>query len=155
MLTTLLIISILAASVYAFLKTPRFGAPPTGKRLKRIKQSPDYRNGQFQNISHTPQLAEGFTYFGVIKKFFFEKKIRNKPSQPMPSMKTDLKNLPPDENVLVWFGHSSYFMQIDGRKILVDPVFSGAASPVAFTTQVIRALTFILRKTFLKSTFCF
>ena len=32
-------------------------------------------------------------------------------------------------------GHSSYFIQVDGKKILVDPVFSGAASPISFTTR--------------------
>ena len=32
-------------------------------------------------------------------------------------------------------GHSSYFIQIDGKKVLVDPVFSGNASPVSFTTK--------------------
>src|SRR6478672_4988054 len=135
MFTTLIIIIVLAASLYIFLQTPKFGAAPAGKRLERIKQSPHYRDGQFQNISVTPQLAEGATYLGVIKKFFFTKKIRNKPSRPIPSAKTDLKNLSPDENVVVWFGHSSYFMQVDGLKILVDPVLSGAASPVAFTTR--------------------
>jgi len=32
--------------------------------------------------------------------------------------------------VLVWFGHSSYFIHIDGKKILVYPVLSGAVSPI-------------------------
>jgi len=36
---------------------------------------------------------------------------------------------------LVWFGHSSYFMQVDGKKILVDPVFSGSASPFSFSIK--------------------
>jgi len=31
---------------------------------------------------------------------------------------------------LVWFGHSSYFLRLDGKNILVDPVFSGSASPI-------------------------
>jgi L-ascorbate metabolism protein UlaG (beta-lactamase superfamily) len=39
------------------------------------------------------------------------------------------------ENVVVWFGHSSYFIQIDGKKILVDPVLSATASPFSFTTK--------------------
>ena len=39
--------------------------------------------------------------------------------------------LKPEDDVLVWFGHSSYFIQIDGKKILVDPVFSGSISPIA------------------------
>jgi len=41
-------------------------------------------------------------------------------------------------DVLVWFGHSSYFIQIDGKKILVDPVLSGSASPLSFTTKAFK-----------------
>lgn len=53
----------------------------------------------------------------------------------LPSQKTDLINLERSVDVLVWFGHSSYFMQIDGKRILVDPVLSGSASPISFTTK--------------------
>jgi L-ascorbate metabolism protein UlaG (beta-lactamase superfamily) len=45
-------------------------------------------------------------------------------------MKTNLMDLPVGTDVLIWFGHSSYFMQLDGKRILVDPVFSGNASPL-------------------------
>jgi L-ascorbate metabolism protein UlaG (beta-lactamase superfamily) len=135
MVTALIVTSLFVIAIYLFMKSPKFGTAPTGERLKKIQHSPNYRNGEFQNVSETPQLAEGATYFTDNKKFFFSKKIRNKPSRPLPSVKTDLKSLRPDENVLVWFGHSSYFMQVDGKTILVDPVLSGAASPVAFTTR--------------------
>jgi len=36
---------------------------------------------------------------------------------------------------VIWMGHSSYFMQLDGKKVLVDPVLSGYAGPVSFTTK--------------------
>src|SRR5699024_11849840 len=52
----------------------------------------------------------------------------------IPVIKTDLSKISKDENVLVWFGHSSYFIQIDGKRILVDPVFCGA-SPVSFVNK--------------------
>lgn len=52
------------------------------------------------------------------------------PKTALPFVVTDLKNLQPEENVLVWFGHSSYFIQVDGMKFLIDPVFSGNASPM-------------------------
>jgi L-ascorbate metabolism protein UlaG (beta-lactamase superfamily) len=68
-----------------------------------------------------------------MKEFFFEKNKRGTPKNILPSRKTDLLQLDPGENVLVWFGHSSYFMQVDGKKILVDPVFSGSASPIGTT----------------------
>ncbi|MEO8403754.1 MAG: MBL fold metallo-hydrolase [Chitinophagaceae bacterium] len=117
------------------MKQPSFGSRPASERLDRIQQSPNYREGQFQNLSNTPALTEGASYYSIMKEFFFEKKKRNKPAGILPSVKTDLLNLDPSENILVWFGHSSYFMQVDGKKILVDPVFSGNASPVNFTTK--------------------
>jgi L-ascorbate metabolism protein UlaG (beta-lactamase superfamily) len=40
--------------------------------------------------------------------------------------------------VLVWFGHSSFFKQIDGKKILADPVFSGNASTVPGSNEAFK-----------------
>lgn len=135
MVTTIIAAIVLALSAYVFTMRPIFGKLPSGERLERIKKSPNYRDGSFQNIHTTPQLAEGETMLKVMKKFFFDKKERNKPTDALPSQKTNLKNLSPDENAVVWFGHSSYFMQIDGKKILVDPVLSGSASPIPITTK--------------------
>jgi L-ascorbate metabolism protein UlaG (beta-lactamase superfamily) len=132
-LLSLVIIFIL--SIYLFLHEPKFGKLPTGKALERIKLSPNYKDGQFQNLEFTPNLTEGASMIRVMQKFFFEKSKNNKPPHPLPYKKTDLLNLDTAKNILVWFGHSSYFMQIDGKKILVDPVFSGAASPLPFTTR--------------------
>ena len=117
------------------MQQPQFGKLPSGERLERIKKSPNYKDGQFQNIHFTPNLAEGVSMFTVMRQFFFGKSKHSKPPGVLPSKKTDLLNLDPDKNSLVWFGHSSYFIQVDGKKILVDPVFSGAASPVSFTTK--------------------
>ncbi|AWA30260.1 MBL fold metallo-hydrolase [Flavobacterium magnum] len=138
MLITGLVLLALVSAVYLFLKHPKFGKLPSGKRLEQILKSPNYRNGRFQNLSYTPDLAEGETVLKVLRKVLFEKDRRNKPKAAIPSQKTDLLALAADENVLVWFGHSSYFMQVEGRKILVDPVFSGAASPVPATTRSFR-----------------
>jgi L-ascorbate metabolism protein UlaG (beta-lactamase superfamily) len=117
------------------MQQPKFGKLPSGTRLERIKQSPNFRDGKFQNLSHTPDLTDGATYYTVLRDFIFKAKPRRIPVDEIPHVKTDLKNLPADKDVLVWFGHASYFMQIDGKKILVDPVLSGAASPLAFTTR--------------------
>lgn len=103
------------------------------KRLKKIKQSPNYQMGKFQNINYTPQLTEGYSMMGVLYKFLFKKGRGRKPTGTIPSIKTDLLNLSLEEDILVWFGHSSYFIQLDGKRILVDPVFSGNASPIPGT----------------------
>lgn len=121
--------------VYFYMQQSMFGRTPSGKRLERIRNSPNYRDGAFQNLSPTPALTEGVTYSAVMKGFFLNDRSHSKPAKLIPSSKTDLKSLSPDEQVLVWFGHSSYFIQLNGKRILVDPVLSGAASPVAFTTR--------------------
>jgi L-ascorbate metabolism protein UlaG (beta-lactamase superfamily) len=131
----LFILVALILVVFLFMQQAMFGKMPRGERLEKIKNSSNFKNGKFQNLSHTPDLTEGVSYYAVLKEFIFSKSKRSKPSEAMPSKKTDLLNLPPDQDVLVWFGHSSYFIQIDGRKILVDPVLSGAASPVKATTR--------------------
>ncbi|WP_236778407.1 MBL fold metallo-hydrolase [Pseudalgibacter alginicilyticus] len=134
MIVTLLIIAILGIGTYIFLNTERFGKHPSGEHLMRIEQSPNYKNGSFQNVNETPMLTEGVGYTKVLYEFLFSSKPKE-PTRALPSIKTDLKALKADENVLVWMGHSTYFMQIDGKKILVDPVLSGNASPLSFTTK--------------------
>ena len=87
------------------------------------------------NLSLTPQLAKGYSMSGVLYAYFFKKTARRTPAEAIPSIKTDLHNFPPNANVLVWFGHSSYYVQLDRKRILVDPVFSGKASPIPGTTR--------------------
>ena len=50
-------------------------------------------------------------------------------------MRTDLRALPDEGVWVVWFGHSSYLLKVEGVTILVDPVFSGHASPVSFLAK--------------------
>ncbi|OOG77110.1 MBL fold metallo-hydrolase [Algoriphagus sp. A40] len=135
MAIALLILLIFGIIVYIFLSQPKFGKLPKGDQLERIKNSENYRSGAFQNLSPTPDLTEGASYLGVMKEFLFGNKARMKPNGKIPSLKTDLHGLDRKQDVLVWFGHSSYFLHVEGRRILVDPVFSGSASPVPFGTR--------------------
>ncbi len=131
MIIFLSILTVLVLLVLLFFNQQQFGRLPTGKRLERIKQSPNYRDGSFQNLSHTPDLAEGANTLKILKAFLFDAKDRE-PSGAVPFVKTDLKNLSDTAPQIVWFGHSSYLLKIEGKNILIDPVFSGNASPVSF-----------------------
>lgn len=135
MIVFLFILAVLFVAGYFFIQQPKFGRQPSGERLEKIKKSPHYKNGKFSNQSFTPDLTEGYSYTSVLYEFLFAERPRRIPVDSIPGIKTNLHNLPEDQNILVWFGHSSYFMQIDGKKILVDPVLSGSASPVSFTTK--------------------
>ena len=125
-------------AVFVILQQSKFGKLPSGDRLERIKKSPNYKDGSFQNQSITPVMTEGVSYFAIGKEFFFGKKKRISPIDKIPSAKTDLINLDKTKDILVWFGHSSYFIQIDGKRILVDPVLSGNASPFSFSIKAFK-----------------
>ena len=104
------------------------GKNPWGERLKKVERSPNYRDGIFQNLSVTT-MNLGRGGFLKIMWLMMNKPKTVTPPQPLPSLKTDLKNLPDTHPVLIWFGHSSYLLKIEGKHILVDPVFWGYASP--------------------------
>lgn len=131
----LISVFLVAAATVFVVNLPMFGKAPSGLRLERVKKSANNRDGVFQNLSPTPMFAEGVSKMEMIKSGIFKVSKRKKPETILPSTKTDLTLLDASENVLVWFGHSSYFLQIDGKRILVDPVFSGNASPFSFMVK--------------------
>lgn len=133
--TMYFLILLLAIAIYAwyFLGSAVFGNDPIANSNERIKNSFNYKNGAFQNQSHTEVMRPDASYFEMLKKFLNKPK-ETEPSQAIKTIKTDLKNFNPKEPAIIWFGHSSYILFIDGKKILVDPVFS-SASPVPFFGQ--------------------
>ena len=80
------------------MQLPQFGKAPSGKRLERIKQSPNYKDGKFRNRIHTPILPEGYTMAGAVYKTFIVKNPRKFPTDSLPSIKTDLLALPKERN---------------------------------------------------------
>lgn len=130
MIIILGIVIVLVITTLLYIRLPKFGKAPNGKRLELIQKSPNYKDGKFQNISFTPTITEGYSMSKVLYNLLIKKFPRTKPTEKLPSVKTDLKKLSIDQNVLVWFGHSSYYMQLNGKRFLIDPVFSGNASPI-------------------------
>ncbi|MGN8039280.1 MBL fold metallo-hydrolase [Chitinophaga sp. 22321] len=105
-----------------------------GKALsikERIKNSQNFRDGVFQNLSLTPMKPDDVTYYQMLKETF-QRPADVRPPAPLTTVKTNLKTLYSEKPVIVWFGHSSYLVHVKGFNILVDPVFSGSASPMSF-----------------------
>lgn len=138
MIILISLITFFALATVLYMQQAKFGKKPMGPRLEKIEKSPNYRDGKFQNVHHTPEITEGYSYYQIISDFFFNRKPNRSPIDLIPSVKTDLLNLSIDEDILVWFGHSSYFIQLDGKRILVDPVFSGNASPLPGTNKAFK-----------------
>lgn len=138
-------LSILALLVFLFggalliLKQPKFGRHPEGARLERIERSPNYRDGQFHNLLATPSFSNDKGQFSALWEYFFVPKTRLRPDAPLPLVATDLAALPENRDIVVWLGHSSCFLQLGGKKILIDPVFASHASPFSFSTKAFQS----------------
>ncbi len=133
----LAVILALTLGIVLFLNQRSFGRLPSGERLQRVLSSPNYRDGQFRNLSVTPQLVSDKGRARLMLDFLFRKVEALRPKNALPVVKTDLRGFAPDEEVAVWFGHSSLFVQTGGKRLLVDPVFV-MASPVSFFNKPFR-----------------
>ncbi|UYU72401.1 MBL fold metallo-hydrolase, partial [Bacteroides thetaiotaomicron] len=98
------IATLLTVAVALFINQPSFGRTPRGERLERVKQSPNYRNGAFQNLHETTLMTSDRGRFEGILDFLFRKIEGLRPEQPVKAVKTDLRKIGKDEEVLVWFG---------------------------------------------------
>jgi len=134
MIITLIIILVLVFVVYAFMQQKMFGKNPDINKYERIKNSSNYSDGVFQNLSLTEVMRKDASYPKMIFKFLNKPKD-TVPQKQIPSVKTDLHTLNDEDPVIVWFGHSSYLIKHKGTNILVDPVFSGHASPFSFSVK--------------------
>jgi len=93
--------------------------------------SPAWRDGRFRNVANTraPKMAE------IIKTSRAHRGQRRKPQSPLPiaTVRADVLSGPASQELQVtWLGHSSVLIEIDGLRLLTDPVLSSRASPVPF-----------------------
>jgi L-ascorbate metabolism protein UlaG (beta-lactamase superfamily) len=97
-----------------------------------MNYSSDHYNGKiFLNPVPTPmQLKGGFGR--IMKKLLFTKhpgRTPDKPLGPFAINLTDYKEILPGSLFVTWLGHSSTIIEIDGKRILTDPLWYDRASP--------------------------
>lgn len=127
----LVLLSFLIAGLFLGGCSPQFmGSLPRGEHRESIQQSPNFRDGRFQNINYTPSFTESFW-----SMFSQPSRRRLRPENEIPVVKTNLWELNREEDLLVWFGHFSVFIQLEGKRFLIDPVFSGSGSPIWFINR--------------------
>lgn len=116
--------------VVAYLQHPLFGELPSGERRAHIERSPNHVDGSFRNQIDTPMRTTDQSEWSMWMETILEEKGQPRPPSAVPSVKTNLKALDPTRDLVVWLGHSSYFVQVGGQRILIDPVFSANAAPI-------------------------
>ncbi|MEY9484805.1 L-ascorbate metabolism protein UlaG (beta-lactamase superfamily) [Streptomyces calvus] len=118
------------------LRPVAFGADPSGERMARIRRSPHFRNGVFQNPGGDARIRpSGSTR--DLAKIYLDKDSRSRraPKGAVPVHPTTLADIsrPPAGGLrLTWMGHSSVLAEIDGHRVLFDPVWGERCSPFPF-----------------------
>ena len=122
-----------------FVNRPEFGRLPSGTRLEKILASPHYFNDHFECLTPVKVMSDEVQQkenrIIATAKWLMEDKSKMTPPKILPSVKTDLKALNPNQDCAVWMGHSTIYLQLAGQKILLDPVFSPYASPIFFINR--------------------
>ncbi|MBQ7198469.1 MAG: MBL fold metallo-hydrolase [Selenomonadaceae bacterium] len=131
--------AVAGGGTFYFINRPEFGRFPSGTRLEKILASPHYFIDHFECLTPVNVMSddaqEKENRVIAMAKFLFGDKSALSPPKTLPSEKTNLKALDPKKDCAVWMAHSTIYLQLDGRKILVDPVFSSYASPIFFANR--------------------
>ncbi len=109
-----------------------FGAHATGLRLERMKASPRYVDGAFANtLPVAPGLKQG--PMPGLSEFLCGGERRT-PRGPLSSVNplSGWARTPETGLRATWLGHSTVLFEIDGARVLTDPVWGERASPVTF-----------------------
>ncbi|WP_185923524.1 MBL fold metallo-hydrolase [Streptomyces sp. WAC05374] len=117
------------------LRPAAFGADPTGERMERIRRSPNFADGVFRNPVGTRHRPSGSTMEFAKVYFQKESRVRRAPAGPIPVHATTVADLarPPATGLrLTWMGHSSVLAEVDGVRVLFDPVWGERCSPFPF-----------------------
>ena len=107
------------------------GRRPEGTRLERIKASPRWAEDRFRNLHPIlPGLRDANAPMPTLREFLCGGE-RRLPPGPLPAMSPlDAWSRPPASGLRVtWLGHSTVLIEIDGLRVLTDPVWGPRASP--------------------------
>lgn len=105
------------------------GRRARGERRTRMEHSPHWKEGHFEN----PQPLINDAWGSVLAIFHASPQMS--PTEPLPTVTGDAHRFdtPPASGLRVtWFGHSSTLVEIDGHRVLTDPIWSERASPLSW-----------------------
>lgn len=135
LIIVVVLLILLLVTLLIWLQHPKFGPTIDNSGFTGDQASLHYVNGEFQNLEPTTVLAGNNTTASIILQSIFNRPENLRPDIRIPTQKTDLKSLDSRQDMVIWLGHSSYFAQLGGRRILIDPVFSQNAAPASFATE--------------------
>lgn len=107
------------------------GGAVTGERLARAQRSPQWQDDEFVNRLPRVDGPGG----RAMREFLFGGSDFRTPEAPVPIVRrtaADYRTPPASGLRVTWLGHSTLLLEIDGRRVLIDPVWGERASPFTF-----------------------
>jgi len=124
------LLGIIILTAFLFINfSPEFGEKSKGKQLEKIEASKNYENGKFKNLSET-NVDGNINYWKTLAEYFT--KGNKVPDWSIPVIKITsetIKNTPDTITKITWFGHSALLVEIDGKKIFLDPMLGNVPAP--------------------------
>ncbi len=106
-----------------------FGRKPDGARRARMERSPQRRGGRFEN----PQPIRNDMWRALRDLLGASADRTPKASAPTEPVDPARLETPPRTGLRVtWLGHSTLLVEVDGRRVLVDPHWGERASPFSW-----------------------
>ena len=110
----------------------QLGGRLTGTRAERAARSPRFRDGTFHNPADASATMVADPGRNLLRELIFGKQKR-RPGSPVPLLRPGAAPAadPARELNVVWYGHATALIEIEGRRVLLDPVWSDRCSPSA------------------------
>jgi len=102
------------------------GGRLTGARAERAARSPQFRDGTFHNRAGTRTMVAD-PGRNLLRELIFGKQKR-RPTAPVPLLRPSAPQAT-DEFAIIWYGHATALIEIEGRRVLLDPMWSDRCSP--------------------------
>lgn len=137
MLILSIVVIVFLVSVLGFIKiSPQFGATIKGESLKKIEKSANFKDGEFVNLIPTSVGELKFKEIaGLMYDFIFNSGVGS-PKSPLPVSFDEEQSATIDSLAYItWYGHSAILLEMEGKKILIDPMLGSASAPVSFATK--------------------
>jgi L-ascorbate metabolism protein UlaG (beta-lactamase superfamily) len=107
-----------------------FGGKLEGARLERARHSPRFDGERFVNPVPTRMLVPGSTWEMIRHQLFGgEERVPLRPPPIVARSTADYATPPASGLRATWIGHASTLVEIDGHRLLTDPIWSERASP--------------------------
>ncbi|MCV7427444.1 MBL fold metallo-hydrolase [Mycobacterium montefiorense] len=104
------------------------GADPSSIRAV-TQHSPNVRDGVFANLEAASNPNLDREQLALIAREFVGTRGRGRPAAPIPLAAPGAFDADPSGLAVSWLGHSTALLEIDGYRVLTDPVWSQRCSP--------------------------